>query len=498
MRIFVWAMAVFTISCTSPHVSEHRDVISAQLTVEYATLGQGTAWETEAVIVEAALEGPTVMVIGGVHGDEPAGAAAAEQISGWRIDQGRLIVVPRANTRALDARTRRTPGVKKDASDLNRQFPLGRSPRTDLAQSIWSLVKESEPDFLIDLHEGFDVHRLNDKSVGSSVITDDTPEGRLLGKKLVDAINETISDESRHFVSLGPPIAGSLARAAHEHLGIRTFILETTTKSQATAYRTRQHRIMMHRLLDELEMITHGPDVMIGTDGDDGDIAVAMYVSAGVSGSGPDRLESILSDVAGFDLRQVCATDVRTGALEQFDVVIFPGGSGSKQARSLQPEGREAVREFVSSGGGYMGICAGAYLASRGYDWSLGIIDAIVIDRAHWKRGTGIVQVQWNSDGRRSLGHERFDQSIYYANGPLYAPADDEYIPDYDVWAVYTTEINTNNAPDGIMLETPAIVFGEYGDGQVIAVGPHPERAGDDEPLVRTLVRRIARPNNGK
>jgi len=63
---------------------------------------------------------------------------------------------------------------------------------------------------------------------------------------------------------------------------------------------------------------------------------------------------------------------------------------------------------------------------------------------------------------------------------------------------VYATEINTNNAPDGIMLETPAIVFGEYGDGQVIAVGPHPERAGGDEPLVRTLVRRIARPKNGE
>jgi len=480
----------------TPHGSDRQDVVARTLSVEHATLGPESAWETEVVIINAPMDGPTVMVIGGVHGDEPAGAMAASQIAGWRIDKGRLIVIPRANTRALNAGKRRTPGLDKSLSDFNRQFPINKEPRTDHANAMWALVESIKPDLLIDLHEGFDVHRLNDKSVGSSVITDNTPNGRLLGQKLLDAINKTIVDETKHFVLLGPPVAGSLARAAHERLGIRTMILETTTKNQTGAYRTRQHRIMVRRLLDELDMLAHGADVMIGTDGDDGDIAVAMYVSAGVSGSGPDRLESILNDDAGFDLRRVCATDIRSGVLGQFDVVIFPGGSGSGQARSLKSEGREAVRNFIASGGGYMGICAGAYLASSGYDWSLDIVDALVIDRAHWERGKGEVQLQWNTRGRQALGHDRFDQAIHYANGPLYAPAEDDSIPDYDVWAVYETEINNNNAPEGIMQGTPAVVFGTYGKGKVIAVGPHPEQTGDDDPLVRKFVRHIARPPN--
>ena len=122
----------------------------------------------------------------------------------------------------------------------------------------------------------------------------------------------------------------------------------------------------------------------------------------------------------------------------------------------------------------------------------------MVIDRAHWERGKGEVQLQWNTRGRQALGHDRFDQAIHYANGPLYAPAEDDSIPDYDVWAVYETEINNNNAPEGIMQGTPAVVFGNYGKGKVIAVGPHPEQTGDDDPLVRKFVRHIARtPNDG-
>ena len=73
-------------------------------------------------------------------------------------------------------------------------------------------------------------------------------------------------------------------------------ILETTSKGQAVAYRSRQHRILVHAVLRELEMAVHGPHVLVGTAGDDGDVQVAMYVSGGVGGAGPDRLEAVLDD----------------------------------------------------------------------------------------------------------------------------------------------------------------------------------------------------------
>lgn len=47
---------------------------------------------------------------------------------------------------------------------------------------------------------------------------------------------------------------------------------------------------------------------------------------------------------------------MRAGVLDQFDVAIFPGGSGSKEEEAIDEVGRKAIREFVDSGGGYVGI----------------------------------------------------------------------------------------------------------------------------------------------
>lgn len=455
-------------------------------------LGDGAAWETPFVVVDSMLEGPTLLIVGGMHGNEPAGAMAAEQIAGWRIARGRMVVVPRANVRALAANKRRTPDVAQERSDLNRQFPAEGPPGTDLARALWSLVERSDPDMLIDLHEGYDYHEENPDSVGSTVITDRTEASRALGNSLIEAVNATINAAPKRFSLIGPPVSGSLARAAHDRLGIQAMILETTTKGQAAAFRTRQHRLLVHRLLTRLEMAAHGPDVMVGSAGEDDDVAIAMYVSSGVSGEGPDRLEALLDEDHGFDLRRVCATDVRAGVLEQFDLVVFPGGSGSGQAEALRPEGRESVRSFVAGGGGYLGVCAGAYLASSGYEWSLDILDAVVIDRAHWRRGRGDVELRWTGAGQQRASGGRTDQSILYVNGPLYAPAGDDALPDYEVWAVYASEMNTNGAPEGVMLGTPAIIFGRFERGRVVGVSPHPEQTADCGEIVRSLALRAA------
>ena len=43
---------------------------------------------------------------------------------------------------------------------------------------------------------------------------------------------------------------------------------------------------------------------------------------------------------------------------------MHPGGSGGEQGRNLDAPGRVEIREFFREGGGYIGICAGAYLTS--------------------------------------------------------------------------------------------------------------------------------------
>jgi predicted deacylase len=55
-------------------------------------------------------------VLGGVHGNEPRGWAAAEQIPDWIPDRGLLVVVPSANVLAIEAGER----TLKELGDLNR------------------------------------------------------------------------------------------------------------------------------------------------------------------------------------------------------------------------------------------------------------------------------------------------------------------------------------------------------------------------------------------
>lgn len=449
-----------------------------------ATLAAGTRFETSYVRIDSKHPGPTVLLFGGIHGNEPAGFRAARQIAGWRIERGTLIVVDRANVGGLAANERWIPDLSKLRRDLNRQFPRKKNgqPTGVLATALWELVKKTRPDFVIDLHEGIDFSKVNPKSVGSSVIAAKNARDR--AAKMIASVNTTIENSKKRFVPRGPPVLGSLARAANIVFGIPSMIVETTKLDQQLTLRVRQHRILVHRFLTDLQMLSGRPDVLVGTAGSGTKVNVGMYVSVGVGGPGPQRLEKILSAKRGFVVRRLCAADIRSGALAQFDVVVFPGGGASNQARALETAGRTAVRKFVRAGGGYVGICAGAYLAANNYDWSLGILDADVIDRKHWARGRGQVAIEWATPKVRA--------DVLYVNGPLYAPSRDPDIPDFEVIARYRGEVRKNSAPVGVMINTPAVVAGSYGKGVVICSSPHPEQTKGMEKIVRALIRRAA------
>ena len=86
--------------------------------VEQGIIAQGTPFQTRWHSYDSEVDGPTVLVIGGMHGDELAGHRAARQIATWPVTRGRLVVVPAANPPALAERSRRIPGLKEDEGDL--------------------------------------------------------------------------------------------------------------------------------------------------------------------------------------------------------------------------------------------------------------------------------------------------------------------------------------------------------------------------------------------
>lgn len=301
--------------------------------------------------------GPTVLITGGLHGDEPAGAEAATQIAGWTPSRGRWIVVPRANERALRAGTRLSPGAPKAERNLNRAFPVRGGqvePIGDVAQQLWRLIEEHEPEVLIDLHEGFDVHRQNEKSVGSSVIWGGPQRAESLAEAMLESVNAELA-ESEKFDRLKTPIGGSLARAFADTRHRPAFILETTTKGRPLPRRVRQHRILVHRLLTELKMIDHESSVRIGDSAKPGALRVGVFHDSGVSAKGPKELSGLADEQVV--VRQLCREDLQDGGLDELEILVFPGGSGSGQAKALGESGREIVREFVRRGGGYVGFC---------------------------------------------------------------------------------------------------------------------------------------------
>lgn len=159
--------------------------------------------------------GPSLLVVGGVHGDEPVGARAvlalADELSGEDI-RGSFIGVPIVNTPAFIARKRGNP-IEDWYYDMNRIFP--GSPTGSITQRIaHTLVTELLPraDLMLNIHSGgqnlVNPHRV----ILPSVRHENVRLGQSLGE---DWTLLTVSEEIR----------SSLAASAEE-LGIPSLTIE--------------------------------------------------------------------------------------------------------------------------------------------------------------------------------------------------------------------------------------------------------------------------------
>ena len=135
-----------------------------------------------------------------------------------------------------------------------------------------------------------------------------------------------------------------------------------------------------------------------------------------------------------------------------------PGGGGLRRAHRRMRRSADAIREFVRSGGGYLGFCLGGYLAGEtpGFGLLPGDTDRFISSpgaRPDHARDS-LVTLTWA--GRR--------HQVYFQDGPWFdldparGPA--------EVLAVYANGL-------------PAAVVAPFGRGAVGVVGPHPEASPD-------------------
>ena len=138
----------------------------------------GTTLETTVHVFESEVDGPTVFIVGGTHGDELAGWNAALYLVDRANFRGKVIIIPRLNKLGCDLR-QRYPGISDGGmyegtkyQDLNRSFPGDANGNITLrlAYAIQLEVEKYNPDYIVDLHESRSASTEANKYVGNSLL----------------------------------------------------------------------------------------------------------------------------------------------------------------------------------------------------------------------------------------------------------------------------------------------------------------------------------------
>lgn len=169
-------------------------------------------------------------------------------------------------------------------------------------------------------------------------------------------------------------------------------------------------------------------------------------------------------------VRRVGPGDINSESLSKFHILCVPGGDMYQYAQDLSSNGGQKIRDFVYRGGGYIGICGGAYYASERVVWqsrrlvmaSLGLFngEAIgalsqIISYADY----GMCNITVTTHTHLITQTEPSSVSMLYYWGPALMPDNDNVT----VLGVYEKT------------GQPTMIALSYGQGRVFLVGTHPE-----------------------
>jgi hypothetical protein len=181
--------------------------------------------------------------------------------------------------------------------------------------------------------------------------------------------------------------------------------------------------------------------------------------------------------------------DFTYDALKNYDCIILPGGSGSKICNTLDWVGRAALMNYVKNGGKVLGVCAGAYALSSGYDWSIGLINYELVDKQNAHRGEAYMPFKMTDRGKKLLKiKEDVLPGIYYHNGPVWQKFVEDFPVEENVLMTFTEDIYSENGTPGQVVDTPAAVHSKYGSGHVVAISPHFEKSPGYEYIIKKVI----------
>lgn len=176
------------------------------------------------------------------------------------------------------------------------------------------------------------------------------------------------------------------------------------------------------------------------------------------TGSGAELAEDVEFALNELEISflKVDEDDIKDDNLEECSVLIIPGGYTKRAVNGLGQRGFDVIRKFVADGGGYIGICAGAYLAAQtvkvpGKPCGLGIINVENTRRRGWGMRKIYLEKHPITEGLEE------EVVVHYQNGPQM------------VIKGKAQKIATYRNGSG------AITAASYGGGKVVIFSPHPE-----------------------
>ena len=188
-------------------------------------------------------------------------------------------------------------------------------------------------------------------------------------------------------------------------------------------------------------------------------VRVAVYNDRGAMPSSSSALLNMFRWM-NAEANYVNSTEIQQGVLDEYDIVVFPGGPSSDYSTSLGNVGRSAVIDFVAGGGSFFGICGGSVFGTNAY---LGLFNGYASGQVN---GSGIkilrMDVNINSTGPDLSSVSSTYDVLYWSSGAFYS-SNATYMSTVIPILLYT------------QTSEPGMIVCKYGNGTVFLSFPHPE-----------------------
>lgn len=269
---------------------------------EHLVYFPNTAYELNVYKILGKKPGKTLMLIGGIQGNEPGGFLSADLYADMRLERGNLIVVPRANFYSIILNKSGPHG------DMNRKFTPDNGTDS-MEDKIVTILKGliSESDFLLNLHDGSGYYYpkyinkwRNPMRFGQSIIADcaeytvpgtnRTIKLQEMAENVLEEVNEHIDHDLYKFHFMNTKTSEKTSSHKEQRMSatyyaltkhhIPAFGVETSKFLPSMDLKVRYHNLVINAFKELFGIIPESPGLIL-------DPPLLQYLVVSVNGQTP-------------------------------------------------------------------------------------------------------------------------------------------------------------------------------------------------------------------